>query len=123
PPAPATLIPRVLQAIADRELLPWWRKSYASWPWPARLVFLAITSGLASLLVYFTWGLSIGATMDTLAREAGDARSLFLLFEALAGALASAVAAIVRAGGSTLLWIAAGVLGACYLTTLALGTF
>lgn len=40
--APRELEQRVLAQIALRTSLPWWRKSFAHWPAPARLAFLII---------------------------------------------------------------------------------
>lgn len=39
--APAGLEARVLAEISRRAALPWWRKSFAHWPAPARLFFVA----------------------------------------------------------------------------------
>ena len=68
-PAPETLMPRVMQAIAARQAVPWWRKSFAHWPLFARLFFLVGSSGLAVLLVYGVVGLLGGATLETLGTE------------------------------------------------------
>jgi hypothetical protein len=46
-PAPASLAPRVLQAIAERQRLPWWRKSFTHWP-ARRLLFLVASTAWAS---------------------------------------------------------------------------
>ncbi|MFA5265616.1 MAG: hypothetical protein WC378_17490 [Opitutaceae bacterium] len=44
--APLTLEHRVMAAIAARQSIPWWHKSYAYWPLPVKIAFLS-----ASLLV------------------------------------------------------------------------
>jgi hypothetical protein len=49
--APRTLESRVLAGIAARQALPWWRKSFAHWPLPARVAFLALAGGLTAGLV------------------------------------------------------------------------
>lgn len=121
--APETLLPRVLQAIAERQRLPWWQKSFAYWPWPARVLFLAGTSGLAAFLVYFTWGLTSGVSLGSLTDELGQLSGRFDLVRGLGGTLGGAVMTLVRSAGPWLLWGTVGVLGACYLTTMALGTF
>ncbi len=120
--APADLIPGVLRAVAEYERRPWWQRSYAQWPAPARVLFLALASGLAGLLVYFTWGLSAGATWGALGAEIGELMGRWESARNLGGALGGAALALGRAGGAWLIWGAAGVLGACYVTTLALGT-
>jgi hypothetical protein len=43
--APATLESRVLDALARRVPLPWWRRSFGEWPAPARVAF-GVTSAV-----------------------------------------------------------------------------
>jgi hypothetical protein len=45
-PAPATLIPRVMAAIAARAAVPWYRQPWQAWPGPGRLAFLALLLAL-----------------------------------------------------------------------------
>lgn len=120
--APAELLPRVLRAIAERERRPWWQKAFAFWPWPARFVFLIGTSSLAAMVLYFTWGLSVGATLGGLADEAGEVMARLEFAQRLAHTIGGAISALVRASGAWVGWALAGLAGACYLTTLALGT-
>jgi hypothetical protein len=47
--APATLESRVLDALARRVPLPWWRRSFAEWPAAARVAF-GVTSTLLVVL-------------------------------------------------------------------------
>jgi hypothetical protein len=47
--APQTLEGRVFAEIARRAALPWWRKSFWSWPIAARLAFLAASVGFVKL--------------------------------------------------------------------------
>lgn len=122
PKAPATLLPRVLKAIEARERLPWWQKSYASWPWGARLTFLVISGSLAALFLYFTWGLSDGLSLGALSDEMAAITSRWTTVRSIATALGGASMAIARSTGSWALWAVAGIAGACYLTTLTLGT-
>ncbi len=121
--APATLLPRVLQALAERERRPWWQKSASYWPWPARGLFLIATSGLAGFLLYFTWGVSSGISLAALASEVADATQRLESIRAVCGSLLGAVVLVVRSAEPWLLWSAAGVLMASYFTTLALGTY
>lgn len=120
--APVDLAPSVLRAVARYEQRPWWRRSFAYWPIPVRLLFLASTSGLAGLLVYFSWGLSVGASWDILRAEAGDLAGRLELVRALGGAMGSTALALGRAGGNWVFWGGAGVLAGCYAMTVALGT-
>ncbi|MCC6231405.1 MAG: hypothetical protein IT580_02115 [Verrucomicrobiales bacterium] len=122
--APATLMPRVLEAIARREALPWWRKAYTAWPWPARMMFVLGSGSLAAFLLYFAWGLGSGLSLGALSAEAQEMAAQADLAGGVLGALGGAVMTMARAatGNSSLLWGGAAVLGACYLTTFALGT-
>lgn len=48
--APATLAPRVLAAIRAQAELPWWQRSWWSWPVACQVGFGAVTVGLLGLL-------------------------------------------------------------------------
>ena len=50
--APMTLESRVMQAIAAREALPWWRKSFVHWPFLVRVGFLGLSATLAAGTVW-----------------------------------------------------------------------
>lgn len=122
-PAPASLMPRVLQAIARRNELPWWQRSFMFWPWPARLAFISLSSGIAALILYFTWGLSLGVTFSALADEATQVMAALDVTRDIVLALGGAAVTLARSAGSSLLWVMGGLVAACYLTTLGLGTF
>src|ERR1700689_4787557 len=47
--APPGMERRVWNELARRAALPWWRRSFAHWPGPARAVFLAVCIGLSAL--------------------------------------------------------------------------
>jgi len=47
--APRTLETRVIRQLARRAALPWWRRSFAHWPLPARAGFLVICGALISV--------------------------------------------------------------------------
>lgn len=121
--APLTLMPRVRARLAERARLPWWRKSYAFWPWPARLAYLAASTGLAALLLYFTWGLSAGASLASLTDEVGVVVARVDALGNAAAVLAGAAVSLGRAASPWVWWAGVGMVGMCYLTTLALGTF
>lgn len=122
PRAPATLLPRVLQAIAERERRPWWQKSFAHWPWPARLTFFVATTAIATLLLYFTSGIASGVSLGGLSEEVSVLAGHWQDVRDLLGALGSAGLALVRAAGPGLLWGVAGLAAVSYFTTFALGT-
>ncbi len=48
--APATLEARVVNELARRAALPWWRRSFTHWPAPARIAFLVICTALVALV-------------------------------------------------------------------------
>jgi len=47
--APPGLEARVLQELARRAALPWWRRSFTHWPWAARALFLLTCAALSAL--------------------------------------------------------------------------
>jgi hypothetical protein len=49
--APDSLEDRVLAVLAAREARPWWRRSYAHWPVPARAAFLGGSAVAAALVI------------------------------------------------------------------------
>jgi hypothetical protein len=49
--APSTLESRVVNELARRALLPWWRASFASWPMSARVGFALISAALAAATI------------------------------------------------------------------------
>lgn len=121
--APDDLLPSVLRLAACRSSRPWWQQPVAYWPAPARLAFLALSTGLAALLVYFTWGLSAGTSAALLADEMAALSGRFELIRSLGSSLGGAGIALVRSAGPWLTWTAVGVVAACYFTTLTLGTY
>lgn len=121
-PAPETLMPRVLQAIAARQSLPWWRKSYVHWPPFARWFFLVASSGLAAFLAYGLWGMLNGATPEVLGAELRSIGAGWNVFRSLVETLGSAARILVKSAGAWWMWGAATVAGVSYLTTVSLGT-
>jgi hypothetical protein len=47
--APLSLESRVLEELQRRAALPWWRRSFARWPFAARVGFSLLCAGLAAL--------------------------------------------------------------------------
>ncbi len=59
--APSSLESRVIAEIGRRAALPWWRRSFAHWPGPARVGF-AVSSGLlVAALLAAAWPWAPGA--------------------------------------------------------------
>jgi len=53
--APPSLESRVLAEIGRRAALPWWRRSFARWPRPARAGFTVTCGALVAALLAATW--------------------------------------------------------------------
>ncbi|MDP2326404.1 MAG: hypothetical protein Q8N51_20600 [Gammaproteobacteria bacterium] len=121
--APATLLPRLRQAIAERESRPWWQRPAASWPGCVRGLFLVGATALAGALLYFAWGISFGISLGALAAEAAEATQRLESLLGVGRSLLGAVQMLVRSAGPWLPWSAAGVVVASYRTTVALGTY
>jgi hypothetical protein len=57
--APRSLESRVLAALEARASLPWWKQSFAQWPMPARLTFIAVSAGVAKVaLMGVVWAMA-----------------------------------------------------------------
>lgn len=108
-PAPAGLETRVLAELARRAALPWWKRSYASWPAWARLLFF-VGSAIAAAAVIFTATRAFGGSSawlgggnDLFSDLSGAAESayrhvpLFWLY-GVVGALAITYGALIGAG-------------------------
>lgn len=121
-PAPDSLMPRVFGAIAARQALPWWRKSFAHWPVSARLVFLAGSTALAAMLGYLVWGVSSGVSLGALGAEIRPWLSGFGAVRSVVETLASAAVVMARSAGPWLMWSAVSIATVSYLTTIGLGT-
>jgi hypothetical protein len=92
--APATLESRVLDALARRTPLPWWRRSFGEWPAVARVVFgvtsaaLAVLTVLAAATANANLG-SLGASHAISTPVLHDASVFFVITRTLSGSLAS----------------------------------
>lgn len=107
--APSGFEARVMAELARRAVLPWWKRSYAAWPAPARLLFF-VTSALAAavlvvgagraLRVVVTW---IAGGNDLVSDLSGAVTSLYhqvptLWMYGILGALGLAYLLLVSAG-------------------------
>jgi hypothetical protein len=117
-PAPATLIRRVMQAIALRQALPWFRRAWQTWPASLQVVSFVT---LALLFTATCLGLWEGVTLAV--HKYGSVLSvlatLWTTITVLFGALLSAVSQLPR--GVLIGCIAAVALG--YTMCAAMGTF
>jgi hypothetical protein len=69
--APPTLESRVLCELQRRAALPWWRRSFAHWPLPARAVFVVICGALIRLAFLGGAAAVAGALSLSWTREIG----------------------------------------------------
>jgi hypothetical protein len=120
--APTSLLPRVMAAVEARAGLPWWKRSWRTWPWSCRIVFL-LTSLLLAMGCAYGLGLvgEAGSSQSLRGSMSGGFRFLRPVWE-VAYALGNALVLVFRSGGPVLLWTTCLVLGAMYLTSVGLGT-
>jgi hypothetical protein len=110
--APASLQARVLNELARRAALPWWRRSFASWPLAARAGFIIVCGIFIKLAVTSTtWVLGAAegpaASVRSTAHVAGSLREVArLIFESIP---------------SHWLYLAAALAVAMYLTLFGVG--
>jgi hypothetical protein len=74
--APQSLQLRVLAAIEQRAMLPWWRKIFAYWPLPARAAFLLLSAGLVTAVVWLVAGFDVAPARDSIAAQFGWVKGL-----------------------------------------------
>jgi hypothetical protein len=95
--APATLESRVLDALARRVPLPWWRRSFGEWPAPARVAF-GVTSAVLVVLTVLAVAAatanlgSLGASPALATPVLRDASVFFVITRTLSVSLASILA-------------------------------
>ena len=122
--APASLAPRILQAIARQRALPWYRRPWMEWPRLYRVI-----TAVATLLVLGFGGWWILPHADVVSLSAAtEAASQFETVREVsvtAGILKSLGQAVLLVVRSLHAWVLAGLLGLAALiwtTTLGLGT-
>ena len=122
PKAPATLAPRVRAALAARAHQPWWKKSWAHWPFSLRMIFFAVSLTVAGGFIYaglwFTPDMSLA---PMLARLESYFDFLAPVWQLLA-ALGIAFMSVVLSSGQLFLWSAVALAAVMYLTCVGLGT-
>jgi hypothetical protein len=92
--APSTLESRVLDALARRVPLPWWRRSFGEWPAAARVAFGATSAVLVVLTVLAAAAAnanlgSLGASHALSTPVLHDASVFFVITRTLSVSLAS----------------------------------
>lgn len=115
--APHTLSTRVLAAIQQRAARPWWRKSFAHWPLPARGGF--VTASLA-LMAGFLWLLS-GVDAVQLIGRAFSQSEWFGAAAAVVSAIVDFFAIVVRTIQPPWLYAGVAFLATVYAVLFGLG--
>jgi hypothetical protein len=119
--APAGLASRVQAEIARRAALPWWRRSFAQWPLPARAIFVAASVAIAcSGFTGFGWGTAPAALVQLKTTTAADLEWLRFVQTLLDAALNSASVVV---GSIDPLWLYGGIaaLVSLYVALFGLG--
>jgi hypothetical protein len=122
-PAPATLAPRVMAAIAARKTPQvWWRRPFWGWPWTLQVVVLfGVLAGLTGVIY---WGgawspqLSVSPVFARISDLGTDLASLGRALLSLADAAALVLSTLLRPW----LMVALGLIGVMYLCCLGVGT-
>ena len=119
--APMSLESRVLGEIARRQALPWWKKSYANWPAPMRLAFLALGVALAVGTLLGSMHLAGVLSAQTFAPVIQPLVNATLTLRAAGSALGELVRPLLPSISNQWLYIALAVIGASYALLLGIG--
>jgi hypothetical protein len=121
--APGTLEARVLAAVEQQALVPWWHKGWAYWPAAVRAVFLAVATAVSGGIMAAGYALLAGADVASLAAETagrlGGLRQVLHVFSWTVDLTRSLIATIPA------LWLYGGLafVAALYVSLFGLGAF
>jgi hypothetical protein len=121
--APRSLESRVLAAIEQRAMIPWYHKSWSYWPAAVRVAFLAGATGVTGVLVTAFYLMCNGANASAVAAQAGERLSLFTKIYHLAAWIADFGVQVF--GRIPPLWFygSLALIAALYATFFGLGAF
>ena len=119
--APMSLESRVLGEIARRQALPWWQKSYAYWPAPMRMAFLALGVALALGALLGSMHLAGVLSSQLFAPLLQPLVNASVTLRAAGSALGELVRPLLPSISNQWLYIALAVIGASYALLLGIG--
>jgi hypothetical protein len=119
-PAPASLLPKVMSAIAARAAVPWWQRAWWDWPLTAKAAFLLMAVAIAGAFSGGGVALDDGVShySQQVTERLGPVKSVW---DAVVTLLNVTWSLVDRIGQPLLLHAAFGI-GLLYLTCLGLGT-
>lgn len=119
--APRTLEQRVAAELARRAALPWWKKSFAHWPWAARVLFLLSSAAVVKLLLSATLWAMAGFEVAQLREAFATPLALLDAIQTAGGAIVGACEIVLRSIPALWLYTALVVIAALYATLFGLG--
>lgn len=121
--APRSLESRVMAALEQQAMIPWYHKSWSYWPAAIRASFLAVATGITgAMVVAFYLGLN-GVEQSSFVAQAGERLSIFAsLYHAAVWSI-DLVAQLVGRIPSLWLYGGAAIVALMYATFFGLGAF
>jgi hypothetical protein len=120
--APRRLLPRVLQTIARRHALPWYRQPWQMWPAALRVCTLVLLLASCGALCMACWQLTRAAGFSVASQELAQTFSGVTALWNAVNALLGAVVLVAKHLGTTFIVGCGVALGLGYAICLALGT-
>ena len=123
-PAPPTLAPRIREALARQQTLPWYRAPWLKWPRHFQVLSAVLAAVVAGLGVWLVLPHTDAVTLAS-AQQAASQLEIIRPVSTTAGILSALGNAFLLVLKSLNSWILAGLLGAfafVWSTTLGLGT-
>jgi hypothetical protein len=120
--APATLASRVMRAVERRAALPWYRRSWQTWPVGLQWASLAALLAMAGGLCFGAWNLAHSTAGTTGAREVAQGFAGLGVFWRTLNVLGGAAVLSVRHLGTGFIVGSVAVLLMAYAACVSLGT-
>lgn len=120
--APETIAPRIMRAVGQRRVLPWYRRSWQTWPVALQAASLTILLAMFSGLCLGAWELSHSAAGTSIAQNVSGGIATLGVFWRTLGVLGNAVVLFVRHLGTGFIVGSVAVLLVAYAACVGLGT-